>query len=588
MPLSLLGQTSIDLELTKRVQNSIEINLLDNDFNSGNSATIIFGPSHGDLVSNGGGTFTYTPDGTEDTPYQELITYEVCHQNNSQDCQFVDFRILVEGDAGPEFFACEDYQNFPVYTNFNSPAPSYTMDVLANDVAENASSLSIVLAPIHGTVLLQNNQVIYTPPFGYQGIDEFLYTVDSADGTQSDQIKVTVVVGNTNDLIPVRDCAYLETKSTISVEEEFCYAIVVENVGPDTATGVEVYDQLPSEVDYENHSTSTGFYSLSNSTWTVGSLSSGEKEELEICVTANEPASFMNVAQVSAANQNDVDSNPNNDNGDQSEDDEDSAYTTIVPSNVALNLRAYLKGAYQNGSSLMTDHLRQENLIPLNNPYSNNSNFNHNGFEQTSQSVLNQQGINAVVDWVLVELRSKNNAAQILSTRAALIQRDGDIVDVDGFSAVLFDAPTDEYYVAVRHRNHLGVMTAQAVNLATTTMVDFTDPNQNTWGSHAQFVLNSNTMQMWSGNSDSDGKVVMQGGNNDNNPIFFEVLQAPTNSGNIANLIHQGYLSSDLNLDGEVIFQGANNDPNTVFFNVLSFPANTGLLANYIINEQLP
>ena len=62
-----------------------------------------------------------------------------------------------------------------------------------------------------------------------------------------------------------------------------------------------------------------------------------------------------------------------------------------------------------------------------------------------------------------------------LATRAALLQRDGDVVDVDGVSSVQVAVADGNYYVAVRHRNHLGVMTANPVALSGgTALIDFT------------------------------------------------------------------------------------------------------------------
>ncbi|MBK8338906.1 MAG: hemagglutinin protein, partial [Flavobacteriales bacterium] len=63
------------------------------------------------------------------------------------------------------------------------------------------------------------------------------------------------------------------------------------------------------------------------------------------------------------------------------------------------------------------------------------------------------------MDWVVVELRDNTNPASIVASRAALIQRDGDVVSTNGTTPVLFDQAPGIYRVALRHRNHLGVMT---------------------------------------------------------------------------------------------------------------------------------
>ena len=82
--------------------------------------------------------------------------------------------------------------------------------------------------------------------------------------------------------------------------------------------------------------------------------------------------------------------------------------------------------------------------------------------------VLSATGPDAIVDWVVVELRDKNDNTSILHSRAALLQADGDVVDVDGFSPVSISAPSDSYHIAVLHRNHLGVMSAAPIALTST------------------------------------------------------------------------------------------------------------------------
>lgn len=256
--------------------------------------------------------------------------------------------------------------------------------------------------------------------------------------------------------------------------------------------------------------------------------------------------------------------------------------------NITLNVKGNLQGPYNSTQNLMNDDLRQKGFIPLKEPYNAIPIFQHNGSEQTTQAVLNQTGTNAIVDWVLLELRSKTNSSQIVASRAALIQRDGDVVDVDGISSVNFPIPADEYYVALRHRNHLGVMTNQSIAIGSETVVDFQTSTTSTWGLNAQKNLIGTKMGLWAGNSNSDTEIIFQGANNDPNNVFFDVLLAPNNTGTNSNFIHEGYYASDINLDGEIIYQGADNEPNLIFFNVLTNSGNSSTSTNYIIQEQLP
>ncbi len=132
----------------------------------------------------------------------------------------------------------------------------------------------------------------------------------------------------------------------------------------------------------------------------------------------------------------------------------DAIYRVIDARSLTLDISVMLQGAYNMGMSMMNDELRMNNLVPTLDPYG------HGYTIKEPSTVLAVTGANAIVDWVEVELRDGTMPQTILDTRPALLQRDGDVVDVDGSSNVIFACePAGDYHIAVRHRNHLGVMT---------------------------------------------------------------------------------------------------------------------------------
>jgi hypothetical protein len=153
----------------------------------------------------------------------------------------------------------------------------------------------------------------------------------------------------------------------------------------------------------------------------------------------------------------------------------DTLILTIIPPTVLVSARAMLAGPYLASAGLMRDDLRTKNLIPSAQPYGVApyvAGFTHvgGGMETVSAAVLAVSGNDAIVDWVFVSLRSAANPATIVQTQAALIQRDGDIVSAaDGVSPVTFAAMPGYYFVAVDHRNHLGIVTADSFALSATT-----------------------------------------------------------------------------------------------------------------------
>jgi large repetitive protein len=270
---------------------------------------------------------------------------------------------------------------------------------------------------------------------------------------------------------------------------------------------------------------------------------------------------------------------------------------------VKISLKAILSGSYDDVVGLMYDKLRTTNQIPAAQPYSNVTNypdFNYTGTEIVAPAVLAVTGSNAIVDWVMVELRSVADPKIVIEKRAALIQRDGDIVETDGISPLLFtSAAPASYFVAVRHRNHLGVMTKTAIPLtATATIVDFTLPTTLNYklagasgSNYAQQPIGAK-LTMWAGNTEYETpmkyNVIYQGPQNDISPIYYDVLTAPGNSASNSNYILSGYFRTDVNMDGKVIYQGPNNEADITFFEIMTHTLNYGFFANYIIVEQIP
>ena len=257
----------------------------------------------------------------------------------------------------------------------------------------------------------------------------------------------------------------------------------------------------------------------------------------------------------------------------------------VCPSPAILDASVILSGAYDSGSGLMRDDLRAAGLVPLTEPFTalgHDIGFGGGG-ETTTAGVLAVTGSDAIVDWVLVSLR--NGADEIVASRAALLQRDGDIVDVDGTSPVTFNAPAGSYTVTVEHRNHLGVTTALPVAFDGTTAsaVDFTSASLDVANPSVADGLErrdldgagaGTLMGLWTGDADANGTVDLA---DEIAAIQAHVLADPGNVGGSANYISTGYATTDLDMDGRTIAQGAGNDVNVVNFAVANYEIQAGL-----------
>jgi len=175
---------------------------------------------------------------------------------------------------------------------------------------------------------------------------------------------------------------------------------------------------------------------------------------------------------------------------------------------ITLALKAHLQGCYDPATGLMRDDLRTNGLIPLTQPYTGVfPQVGPAGGGTIAPAVLNVTGPDAIVDWVFVELRDPAAPSTVLNSRSALIQRDGDVVDVDGTSPVQFDMPNGAYHIALRHRNHLGVMTAAPVMMTQRPLtLDLRSAATATYGVEARAGLNG-TMALWSGDALRDGVI---------------------------------------------------------------------------------
>ncbi len=260
-----------------------------------------------------------------------------------------------------------------------------------------------------------------------------------------------------------------------------------------------------------------------------------------------------------------------------------------------LYFRAFLQGAMpqnisNDSSLLMRDDLRVANMLPFNEPYSAIYNYTNISTSDTmiDSAILNVSGENAIVDWVAIEFRDMTDPKQIIDVRLGLLQRDGDIVGLDGVEPIT-DFPKGTFFIALRHRNHLGIMTADPLYIsACGAIIDFSDPDFLCYGTHPRLAHQTDKMVLWGGNTNMDEFIIFQGADADTNTPFFDVLTASTNTAVVPSYIAQGYYHSDCNMDHKTIYQGSQNDLSMIFFNVISFPENISGTINYKITEQLP
>lgn len=145
----------------------------------------------------------------------------------------------------------------------------------------------------------------------------------------------------------------------------------------------------------------------------------------------------------------------------------------VAGSSISVDLTVFLEGPYA-GSNNMATSLNTNGYIPLAQPYA--PALPYYDIADAGDIVWYYSGTESVasiptgvVDWVYVQLRDADAAvnatsATIIGEQAAFLLDDGTVVGLDGSSMLDFAVSVSEnLYAVVFHRNHLGVMSANAL-----------------------------------------------------------------------------------------------------------------------------
>ncbi len=572
------------------------------------------------LAVNSDGTYTFIAD--KEGVYRFEVP--VCIPPTVSGCPRSDLTITVRNNISPDPLpiANVDIASTPL----NTPV---ILRTLSNDrcaqitgCSLNPALVTISIAPSRGSTSINSGtgDITYTPNSGFVGIDTLTYQVcvtgQPANCATAKQI-ITVnaaTAGNT----------------TIAADD---FAVTPQNTA--VSGNVKTNDSDP-----END---TQTVTVQNTTVAAGTLVLAADGSYTFTPVSGfyGPVDFIYRT---------IDNNAS----------PDTAFATLhilVMQDLTLKVRVYLEGnllnnsnALADGRPMMRDNLRSSiftgqtgvRYIPDADPYQYVhgtvdvvANFDHvapgdRGEFDTIPSpstVFAVTGQNAIVDWVYIELRNKNLNTAVLATRSGLLQRDGDVVDLDGVSGLRFPGiAMDDYYVVVRHHSHLGAMTAAAQTpTELTTLVNFTStakaifdygsshplsPGQNYAGLAMATVVKSGISYraLWAGDFDGNGKIKNDNPSDDINILSFNVLYyaAPANTGYYTNYypgslapsntattsnfdFGYGYLQGDFDMNGKAKFDNPNDDKNMLYGQLLFYPLNAQLLSNFDhFREQLP
>ncbi|MBW1296017.1 hypothetical protein [Aquimarina litoralis] len=215
--------------------------------------------------------------------------------------------------------------------------------------------------------------------------------------------------------------------------------------------------------------------------------------------------------------------------------DNETSFSDTHCGDIQVAIKVYLQGASINPNtgeeSMMRDDLRISTMLPATSPYGDNATI--------SDAVkLDDAGSDAMVDWVWIELRDANDVSIIVAQQSGILQRDGDIVATtdDRSTPLSFGVSPGNYYIVVKHRNHLSIMSSSVINLSSTpATVDFTSSTAIAGGANAVVDMSNGIVAMISGDFDENGQIQ----NSDINSV-------------IQLLGGSGYHNADIDMNGQI------------------------------------
>lgn len=198
---------------------------------------------------------------------------------------------------------------------------------------------------------------------------------------------------------------------------------------------------------------------------------------------------------------------------------------------IILDICALLESTYDSNTGLMTNDLENLGILPVIQPYSA-APWNYAGTEN--------RNVSNVADWVLVSFRTSTAKEDEVAQTAGLLQTDGciyfpeDNVLPSGFNTAV--------YIVIEHRNHVGIMSSQPVNVSYNTLTyDFSIADSYAVGGGL------GQKQLASGNW-----CMLAGDINPTDADSYDVNGLDKAIWQNENGLFSSYLSADLNQDGDV------------------------------------
>lgn len=293
--------------------------------------------------------------------------------------------------------------------NYNAATGVWTIGNLAN----NATATLTVTATINASGNYTNTAVVSgneTDP----NLTNNTATVTPTPGVLQANLGVLKTVNN----------------ASPTIGDNVTFTIVVNNAGPNNATGVTVNDQLLAGYTFVNATTTVGAYNNTTGVWAMGALTNGASATLTITARVNATGPYGNTATVSGAELDPVPGNnsstvtpvPNAAMVDLSILKTSAFVATAIGEAFEYTIQVKNIGAYLATGVVMTD------ILPANLNYiSANTSYGTASYSAASKTVSWNIGNLAVGATIELTLRVNTNVAGIVRNTATVSSTETDV-----------------------------------------------------------------------------------------------------------------------------------------------------------------
>jgi large repetitive protein len=234
----------------------------------------------------------------------------------------------------------------PSTGNYDSGTGVWTVSALENGVK---ATLQITATAVGTTQTTNAAEVIASDQHDPDS------TPDNNIATEDDQAGVTATP-------QIADLSLTKTASPSrpNADQEVTFTVTVSNAGPHEATGVTIEDALPPGMTFVSATPSTGTFDRTNGVWTVGRIGASGSATLRVVARTDTADEKTNMAEITAADQYDPDSEP----GNHDPDEDDQVSVTIRPQIADVSLDKLVDKASPNVGDNVTFTVTLSNAGP--------------------------------------------------------------------------------------------------------------------------------------------------------------------------------------------------------------------------------